>query len=289
MPLATLPHLFNFLADHYAEHDRASLFYKFLDPITKDHFSNLRDVFIAPKPVVLDGIGEITFPYQKLGAIDTLDMFGLDELIIFSFYMRNCNHYKKAIDIGANLGLHSLVLAQCGYSVRSYEPDPVHYQKLQNNLKLNGAEKSCVAYQAAVSARAGRMEFTRVLGNTTGSHLSGAKTNPYGDLERFDVDVLDIKNILDDEATLVKIDAEGHEVVILNGIPMERWAHLDVMVEIGTPENAKALFDHFHEGPVRIFAQKKGWARVNILDDVPTSYREGSAFLTCKDAMPWSR
>ncbi|MDR3425550.1 MAG: FkbM family methyltransferase [Alphaproteobacteria bacterium] len=276
------------MADHHAEHARSSVFYKFLDPITKDHFSNLKDAFIGQRPVVLDGIGEITFPYQKLGSIDTLDMFGLDELIIFSFYMRNRNRYKKAIDIGANLGLHSLVLAQCGYSVVSYEPDPIHYQKLQDNLKLNGAEKSCIAHQAAISASAGRMEFTRVLGNTTGSHLSGAKANPYGDLERFDVDVFDIKNVLDD-VTLAKIDAEGHEVVILNGIPMERWAHLDVMVEIGTPENAKALFENFQEGPVHIFSQKKGWARAHKLDDLPTSYREGSAFLTCKDTMPWSR
>ena len=50
--------------------------------------------------------GEIVFPYYKMGAIDSLDLFGLDELIIFGFYWKNRGRYRRVADIGANIGLH---------------------------------------------------------------------------------------------------------------------------------------------------------------------------------------
>jgi hypothetical protein len=49
--------------------------------------------------------GDISFPHvYKMGAIDSLDLFGLDELIIFTFYHANRTRYRRALDIGANLG-----------------------------------------------------------------------------------------------------------------------------------------------------------------------------------------
>jgi hypothetical protein len=62
---------------------------------------------------------------------------------------------------------------------------------------------------------------------------------------------------------------------------------LDIMVEIGNPENAKAVFEHFQAIGVGMFAQKLGWARVQSAGDVPTSHREGSLFISAKPAMPW--
>ena len=49
--------------------------------------------------------GEISLPYFKMGAIDSHDLFGLDEMIIFSYYYNNKNKYKKVSDLGANIGL----------------------------------------------------------------------------------------------------------------------------------------------------------------------------------------
>lgn len=58
-------------------------------------------------------------------------------------------------------------------------------------------------------------------------------------------------------------------------------------VEIGTPENAGAVFDHFAGTGVNIFSQKRGWARVESIDDVPFSYKEGGVFVSAKPVMPW--
>ena len=219
-----------------------------------------------------------------MGAIDSIDLFGLDELLIFAFYYRNRGRYSRAADIGANIGLHSIVLSMCGCEVEAYEPDPAHCEKLLRNLELNNIT-NCKTHQAAVSEKDGTMQFVRVLGNTTSSHLAGAKLNPYGELERFDVKVHNICGIAN-QVDLFKIDAEGHEVVILKAMPIQIWEKVDAFVEIGTPENANLVFDYFAGTGVNIFAQKCGWGRVKTIDNMPQDYKEGGVFLSTKLVMP---
>ena len=36
---------------------------------------------------------------------------------MFAFYYRNREFHKKVADIGANIGLHSIVLSKCGFEV----------------------------------------------------------------------------------------------------------------------------------------------------------------------------
>ena len=236
-------------------------------------------------PVPFGPFGALTLPYRRMGAIDSIDLFGLDELILFAFYLANRARYRRAVDIGANIGLHSILMARCGFAVRAFEPDPVHLDILRTNLKLNGVSGVEVV-EAAVSDRNGQTEFVRVKGNTTGSHLAGAKAAPYGELDRFPVAVRAFADVLAD-ADLVKIDAEGHEVVILRSLSAERWQSLDAVVEVGMAENARALFDHFEVLPVNLFAQKIGWSRVDSVSDMPTSHREGTLFISAKGLMPW--
>ena len=129
------------------------------------------------------------------------------------------------------------------------------------------------------------MEFVRVKGNTTGSHLEGSK-NSYGEKEHFTVTVR-AAGPLFEWADLAKIDAEGHEKDLLRITTPELMQTLDIMVEIGNAENAQAVFDHFQAIGIGMYAQKCGWGRVQKLADVPTSHREGSLFISAKPAMPW--
>ena len=274
------------LAEAPSLHRATTGHYRFMNSLCQKVFrgSSLSDP--QPTPVEFAPFGALVFPYQKMGAIDSIDLFGLDELIIFAFYWANRNRYRRTVDIGANLGLHSILMAHNGFSVTAFEPDPVHFDLLKRNLELNGAT-GVTPIQAAVSDHDGKLEFVRVKGNTTGSHLAGAKINPYGELDRFDVEVRACMAALEG-ADFAKIDAEGHEVTILSAIPPSRWARLDAMVEVGTTENAHALFAHFRDRPVGLFAQKTGWSRVAQESDIPTSHREGSLFITSKAEMPWA-
>lgn len=277
--------LLEFLAAHPRHHAHDTPLYRFVDGVAKYAFHEAQPEFEAGRKVSVAELGSINLPYEKMGAIDSIDLFGLDELLMFSFYHRNRGRYARAVDIGANIGLHSILLARCGCQVESYEPDPSHHAKLRRNLELNGVS-GCTTHQAAVSEKCGTMQFVRVLGNTTSSHLAGSKANPYGELERFDVEVQDIREIAE-RADLMKIDAEGHEAVILNALPIEEWQHLDAFVEIGSPENAHAVYSRFSGTNVNLFSQKTGWMRAKDMADVPVSYKEGGVFVSVKDAMPW--
>jgi len=234
----------------------------------------------------LGPFGEVTLPYYRMGAVDTLDLFGLDELIIFSYYWANRNRYRRAADIGANLGLHSILMGKCGWSVKAYEPDPVHAALLRRNLEINRSH-SVELIEAAVSDQAGTVEFVRVLGNTTSSHLAGAKPNAYGQLERFPVRVESIASILP-AVDFVKMDAEGQERIIILGTTEEHWRTADMMVEVGTAENAADIFRHLRALGLHAFAQKLGWSEVVSAADMPSSYKEGSLFITRNSRMNWS-
>lgn len=236
----------------------------------------------APQP--FGPFGSISMPYFKMGTIDSLDLFGLDELIIFSFYNANRSRYRKVVDFGANIGLHTIILARCGFSVRSFEPDPIHLERLKANLALNGVRSD--VRPAAISLVEGKTEFVRLVGNTTGSHIKGAKSNLYGPTEVFEVKLEAAAPHLE-WADLAKIDIEGHEAALLTGLPHETWHSTDAVLEVGSEANASQIFDYFKGSSVNLFAQKIGWQRVVSPADMPTSHRDGSLFLTAKPEMPW--
>jgi FkbM family methyltransferase len=269
------------LRDH---HSPGSTVYAFLRRVARRECER---TFSDERPRAQDfrPFGELIFPYHKMGAIDSLNLFDLDELILFSFYWANRGRYRHVLDIGANIGLHSIILSKCGYDVRAYEPDPQHFELLRRNLDLNACSK-VEAYNVAVSSRAGTMQFVRVLGNTTGSHLAGSKANPYGELERFPVPVEAIESLVG-WADLIKLDVEGHEKEALLAVHPEHWLHLDCLAEVGTESNARALYEHFTAIGVRLFSQKTNWQLVRDPEHMPASHRWGTLFVTSKDQVPW--
>jgi FkbM family methyltransferase len=276
--LKALPELSSF-------HHRHGLTYQMLDEVALDAAESIFGEGGA-QAVVLGELGNVKLPFVSMGEIKSTHLFGLDELIIFSFYLKNKNRYKKVFDIGANIGLHSIVLAKTGFDVVSYEPDPWHFKMLQNNLELNSVALKVSPRNKAVSKTEGELEFIRVLGNTTGSHLAGAKKDPYGELEKFKVSVDAFKDIMK-EADLLKIDVEGHEADILLSSEKSDWIGTDAIVEIGTPENARLVFEYMQNIGVNLFSQKKSWHKIDELGDVPTSYKEGSLFISLDSSMPW--
>lgn len=234
---------------------------------------------------IMEPFGELIFPYTKMGAVDSLNLFDFDELIIFSFYWVNRERYQKTLDLGANLGLHSIIMSRCGFITTCFEPDPHHFDILVRNLANNHADR-VTAVNAAVSIEEGTLEFIRLLGNTTGSHLAGSKPNAYGEIETLPVTVRPYAALIDG-VDFVKMDVEGHEKMILTHTTAEQWRSLDMMAEIGSEENAKAIFDHLLTIGVNLFAQKINWKKVQRIEDMPTSHHDGSLFISVKNDMPW--
>ena len=273
------------LIENPSQHSRDSSFYKtheqeLLNMLENSDLNSSKSGHESFEP-----FGDLHFPYREMGAINTIHLFGLDELIIFSYYWANKSRYKNVADLGANIGLHSLIMDKCGFSINSFEPDPIHVGVFQENI-VNNKSVNITINQKAISDKPGTMDFIRVLGNTTGSHLAGAKEDPYGELETFSVETSDINAVLLNN-DFVKMDIEGQEATAILSTKKDTWANVEMILEVGTEKNAKIIFEYLNEINVNMFSQKTGWNKVSDLADVPTSYKEGSLFLSVADEMSW--
>jgi len=219
----------------------------------------------------------LSIPFVSFGNVTSDDLFCDKEQAIFDLYEKwgHEQRYHAALDIGANIGVHSCLMMRAGMRVDAFEPDPEHFKILRQNL--SGHDKTqWTAYQAAMSDRNGTAVFVRVKGNTTGSHLKGDKA-PYGDLEEFPVRVMDCRPWFD-WANFAKIDCEGHEARLLTTVDPAS-CRCEFLVEVGTLMNAERIFGHFVGTDYGMWSQKSGWGEVKALADMPMHHSHGALFI----------
>ena len=224
----------------------------------------------------LGPFGKINFPYYPMGRIDSLDLFGPSELMILKLYWDNRTRWKNVLDIGANLGLHSILMSKLGWTVRAFEPDPEHWPKLMDNLFANGV-MTVAPFNVAVHTYDGDAMFVRVLNNLTGNHIEGYKDS-YGPRETVTVKVVDCRALWDG-TDFAKIDSEGNEAELCATMTAADMAHMDAIMEVRNIENALKIMDHFQSIDVPMWSQKIEWGRVKSINDMPHKNREGSLFV----------
>jgi len=275
------------IANNSASHARGTSYYArkesdLLAEIEKLYAKNLNG------KILLAEIGEIVFPYFSFENLDSRKLFGLDEIVLFSFYYANQHRYKSVLDLGANIGLHSLVALKLGYEVVSYEPDEQHCLQFEKVMELNNISNYKLI-KKAIGINKDPLEFTRVLGNTTGSFVGDAKSNPYGEIESFSVQVDDIADVLNlTKFDLVKMDVEGYEATLLNKVSVESFYSTDFMLEVGNAKNATLIFDLICEKNLNAFSQKTNWGRIESATDLPSHHSHGSLFIGNKAGPKWN-
>jgi FkbM family methyltransferase len=131
-----------------------------------------------------------------------------------------------AIDVGANTGLHTLVMADAvgPGRVLAIEPDAANTPRIVDNARLNGFVNITVV-EAAASDSEGEATLYAPSGafGHAYSSLLVHEGNEWvlGDAKPRTVDALRLDTIVEREGlrgvTLVKIDAEGFEAAVLRG------------------------------------------------------------------------
>ena len=235
--------------------------------------------------IYLGEIGSIKLPFYQMGNISSYNLLGIDELIIFCFYIKKKNKLKNVADLGANIGLHSIILDKLNFNVKSFEPDSEHIIELKKNLLLNKSKK-VKTYGMAVDIKHHKVEFTRLLNNTTASFIKKSKKNYYGPIKKTFVKTYPFKKILN-WANMLKIDVEGMEAELIENTYIDDWKNKLAIIEIGTEENAEKIFDYAKKIQLNIFSQKLGWNKALKLKDVPKNYKDGSVILTSEKDNPW--
>jgi len=120
------------------------------------------------------------------------------------------------VDIGANIGFFTVIAARKGASVHAFEPDPMNYQRLLRNVKLNGFSRTQVkTYPCALGRESGHALLHRPLTDNYGMVSMVDGLAPDGlrvPMRRLD-DVLQPFP----SRCVVKIDVEGAELQVLEG------------------------------------------------------------------------
>lgn len=226
------------------------------------------DLTIGGKSVIL--------PYKQMGNLNSTYLFGIDELFIFYIYYLTRHEFSSVLDIGANIGLHSIILSHVGFeNITAFEPDPETFNELSNNILINGLQDSVKLVNAAVSDIDGNVKFTRVVGNTMSSHVYGSKIDPYGKLITIDVEARKISSFIA-ENQLIKLDAESHEFPIINEALSSSKCRPEIILEVGKDTDKDSLFHLLKDSGYVLYAQKNCWGEVLSAGELPSGHQEGT-------------
>ena len=143
----------------------------------------------------------------------SVDWFIEREVFKDRVYGETAGKSDKVVDVGAHIGIASLMLAEGGARVIALEPDPVNYPMLLLNSAMNDLDIE--AYRFAVAPRKGRI-FLKTEKNTGNSSL--IPYSPGGGVWE-PVDAVTLEMFL--PCDFLKMDVEGSEYGILEG---SEWA-----------------------------------------------------------------
>lgn len=124
-------------------------------------------------------------------------------------------------DIGANFGIYSILVREALpelQKVIAFEPSRAMYAKLSANLWLNGLLPHIEARQHALGAEAGEAVLRVPAGRSGSASLVRGSDGDRAISEPVRVEAFDANFTLSGERLLFKIDVEGFEDAVLNGM-----------------------------------------------------------------------
>lgn len=188
-----------------------NIYYKFTKPednILKIDFEEKKLSFYVDSPINIR-IVETAFSESKLGG----------EKDILDFLVKNIKEGDVVLDVGANVGVHSVLMAKLvgkKGKVVSFEPEAETFSTLKKNISLNELN-NVIPFSIALSDSRSKKNiyFT---GNTGGFSLRDNS----GSLKGSGVKLIPGDELIKEEnlqiPRIVKIDVEGFEYEVIKGL-----------------------------------------------------------------------
>ncbi len=168
--------------------------------------------------------------------IDSDDVVGRDLFLylcfdrnVIAFFRHLFTGSKNAtmLDIGSNIGNHAIWLASCFERVLCFEPNPVAFKYLSRNGKTH---ENIELFQIGLSTDSG----TALLESVDENNLGMARIPVEPSDGAFEISLEAGDNFLADHAVgdvdFIKIDVEGHEWEVLNGLQKTIRTRLPIIV-----------------------------------------------------------
>lgn len=148
----------------------------------------------------------------------------LHEVVFACHALRSGDRF---LDIGANQGYWSLLLAGRGIEAHACEPTPVTFANLEKQIALQdeGFRRLLHAHNVALSDRAGRMRFTIARGQNNYLLKDGEETTE----TTAEVEVITLDTLAEAfPPSFIKIDVEGWMLPVIRGA-VQTLSHPDLV------------------------------------------------------------
>lgn len=170
---------------------------------------------LVPKGMVIDWVNGSRFLVRPGEAGLTGNIYtGLHEFADMGFLLHFLRREDHFVDIGANLGSYTiLACAAVGAGGIAVEPIPDTFHRLVENVRLNHLDDKVQCINQGVSDRQGSLTFTGDRDATNHALAPGERHEHTVDIEMTTLD-----HLLENETpTVIKIDVEGYETLVLEG------------------------------------------------------------------------
>lgn len=182
----------------------------------------------------------------------------MHELLFAGGYSRALSYLSQAtdcavLDLGANIGLFSLMVARVNPNVQiyAYEPGPENADVMQVNLLANPALKNRIKLlRKGVSGLVGKAEWSFDADNPGASGLF------HDGSRKLEVELISLGQALEEagkQEAFVKMDIEGSEYDVIRDTPKSVWNHVS------------GLAFELHDDPKNIVTRDDFLARVEGL------------------------
>jgi FkbM family methyltransferase len=195
--------------------------------------------------------------------VRTSEIFIFHEIYGSLQYNRHTDFIPRSgwtvFDVGANIGVFTLLQATQGARVYSFEPNPDSYGRLLRNVTANKLSDCVRLFPTALGDERGMGSLHVIGGGTTGGVVTPVKAGASASGVAVPIATLDevVSTLPGLSIDLLKIDAEGSEVAILRG--GERT--LDHVQRIMVEYHSRDLLRQ-----VREILARKGFAQEMIVD-----------------------
>jgi FkbM family methyltransferase len=236
------------------------------------------------------------------GKVSNINLFGPHELTIFAVYEYWLESWSSEgdnnrsvppvfLDLGANVGIHSILMSKRGCDCYCVEPIPNVIQCLRENSGLNSTELNIIEGAIVPNGHVGeRVDFLQVLDNFTASTTVLTGKMVYGKVLNYSVPALTIEPIIslipkDITKLIIKVDIEGAEADLLTCLfevlKEKNFDAVRLVVEVSNEASRATIFQliGLWRSTLRVFSDKTGFGReVSCIEDLPMNWREGSAY-----------
>jgi len=164
------------------------------------------------------------FSFDHIGLSVNLDgRYERDSLALLQKYFdQNMPEAKEkvALDIGANIGNHSLFISDFFKEVYAFEPNPITFELLKFNANFVSERKNIISINKGLGSKKETLNFEIEAENIGGSHIIADEEKASGNGQNISIDVEradEIDKLQNADIALIKIDIEGYEIHALKG------------------------------------------------------------------------